>query len=409
MAFQQALSAVSFFKGLSKEVLSLFLKSKGLNLDIEKLTSYAGQSYWEEQVEENKRNDCRLDCSEIANLSDEKGLTFISESIEYSSLAEEEKEVIEQQIEKFESFQDKVTWIYINHKAILDRAGKFCFVDEIRDTAWKRRKGFDSRNPATDPNSLKIFSQAIATHFYKKKKKGKHCITESMKRGGEFIFFAHQEDSTVRENQFNADKMALVTRRPEFLLVFVFSPEKGMLEVWGKNLGQSVMTLYTIFATKLLNLGRLPLENPESNYNLQKVMTERLNFVLTSAKTLRSLQLTEIQLVNKKDSRRYLSIKSNLDEKALYDEFEVRVPRNVRNQYLVDTLRFKAVFESPKIKGRSKRFSLKSPNECTLGLDNDAEEIKKVLADSGLENKKNNARSISLFDQKLFTRSKGRP
>ena len=96
-------------------------------------------------------------------------------------------------------------------------------------------------------------------------------------------------------------------------------------------------------------------------------------------------------MVNREDSRRYISIKSNRDEAALYREFDERVPKEVRSQYLVDALRFKAVFDSPKINGRSKRFSLKAPDECTLGLDNDAEELKKVLADSGLEFSKENA------------------
>ena len=76
------------------------------------------------------------------------------------------------------------------------------------------------------------------------------------------------------------------------------------------------------------------------------------------------------------DSRRYISIKSNRDESALYEEFDKRVPREIRGLYVVDALRFKAVFEAKKINGRSRRFSLKFPNECTLGLDNDAEELK---------------------------------
>ncbi|WP_277017772.1 hypothetical protein, partial [Turicimonas muris] len=91
------------------------------------------------------------------------------------------------------------------------------------------------------------------------------------------------------------------------------------------------------------------------------------------------------------DSRRYISIKSNRDESALYEEFDKRVPREIRGLYVVDALRFKAVFEAKKINGRSRRFSLKFPNECTLGLDNDAEELKRVLVDSGLEYKKDNA------------------
>ena len=151
------------------------------------------------------------------------------------------------------------------------------------------------------------------------------------------------------------------------------------------------MTLYKIFAQTLLDLEKLPPENPESNYDLQKVMTQRLQFNLIRARNLRSLVLTEIQLVNIEDSRRYISIKSNRDESALYEEFDKRVPREIRGLYVVDALRFKAVFEAKKINGRSRRFSLKFPNECTLGLDNDAEELKRVLVDSGLEYKKDNA------------------
>ena len=197
-------------------------------------------------------------------------------------------------------------------------------------------------------------------------------MTEFIKRADTYLYFAHQEDTAVRENQFDNDKMAPVTRKPEYLVVFAFNPQKGMLEVWGTKLGRSVKTLYVIFAKTLLNLEKLPPESADGNYDLQKVMTQRLEFTLTRAPTLRSLSLTEIQLVNIEDSRRYISIRSNRDETALYEEFDERVPRDIRRQYLVNALRFKAVFDSPKINGRSKRFSLKSPNECTLGLDNDA-------------------------------------
>lgn len=384
MAIQQTLNIVSFFKGLSENMLELFLKRKGLELDIETLKGENGQQYWEDWVDEDKRNECRLDCGEIAALSTESGLNFISESIEFSSLPKEEKEVVEQTLDELESFQDKAVWMFLNHKPLLDRAGKFCFIDEISDTAWKRRKGFDTRTPSTD----KDFSRCLADHFHKNLKKGRHCVTEFIKRADTYLYFAHQEDTAVRENQFDNDKMAPVTRKPEYLVVFAFNPQKGMLEVWGTKLGRSVKTLYVIFAKTLLNLEKLPPESADGNYDLQKVMTQRLEFTLTRAPTLRSLSLTEIQLVNIEDSRRYISIRSNRDETALYEEFDERVPRDIRRQYLVNALRFKAVFDSPKINGRSKRFSLKSPNECTLGLDNDAEELKKVLTDSGLEFKK---------------------
>ena len=391
MAIQQTLNVVSFFKGLSENMLELFLKRKGLELDNETLKSEVGQQYWEDSVDEDKRNECRLDCGEIAALSSENGLSFIAEALEYSSLPSEKKEAIEQTVDDLETFQDKAVWMFLNHKPLLDRAGKFCFIDEINDTAWKRRKGFDNRTPSTDKDSLELFSRCLADHFHKKLKKGRHCVTEFIKRADTYLFFAHQEDTAIRENQFDDDKMAAVTRKPEYLLVFAFNPQKGMLEVWGKKLGRSVKALYAIFAKTLLNMEKLPPESADGNYDLQKVKSQRLQFTLTRAPTLSSLTLTEIQLVNIEDSRRYISIRSNRDETALYEEFDERVPKEIRSQYLVDALRFKAVFDSPKINGRSKRFSLKSPNECTLGLDNDAEELKKVLADSGLEFRKEDA------------------
>lgn len=102
MAIQQTLNVVSFFKGLSENMLELFLKHKGLELDIETLKGEEGQQYWEDSVDEDKRNECRLDCGEIAALSSESGLNFISEAIEFSSLPKAEKEDVEQTIEELE-------------------------------------------------------------------------------------------------------------------------------------------------------------------------------------------------------------------------------------------------------------------------------------------------------------------
>ncbi|WP_286313741.1 hypothetical protein, partial [Turicimonas muris] len=62
MAIQQTLNVVSFFKNLSENMLELFIKRKGLELDIQTLKSENGQQYWEDSVDEDKRNDCRLDC-----------------------------------------------------------------------------------------------------------------------------------------------------------------------------------------------------------------------------------------------------------------------------------------------------------------------------------------------------------
>ena len=107
MAIQQTLNVVSFFKGLSENMLESFLKYKGLEIDIQTLKSEDGQQYWEDSVDEDKRNECRLDCGEIAALSSESGLNFISEAIEFSSLPKAEKEDVEQTIEELESFQDK--------------------------------------------------------------------------------------------------------------------------------------------------------------------------------------------------------------------------------------------------------------------------------------------------------------
>ena len=221
MAIQQTLNVVSFFKNLSENMLELFIKRKGLELDIQTLKSENGQQYWEDSVDEDKRNDCRLDCGEIAKLCTENGPTFIVEAINYSSLSKEDKESIERSLETLEAIQDKAVWLYLNHRDLLDKAGKFCFVDEIRDTAWKRRKGFDTRTPLTDKESQRLFSKELSVYFHDKKKKGRHCVTEFLKRDGTYLFFAHQEDTAVRENQFDADRMSSVTRKPEYLVVFL--------------------------------------------------------------------------------------------------------------------------------------------------------------------------------------------
>lgn len=52
MVLHQTLNVVNFFKGLSENMLELFLKRKGLELDIETLKSANGQQYWEDSVDE---------------------------------------------------------------------------------------------------------------------------------------------------------------------------------------------------------------------------------------------------------------------------------------------------------------------------------------------------------------------
>ena len=73
MVLHQTLNVVNFFKGLSENMLELFLKRKGLELDIETLKSANGQQYWEDSVDEDKRNECRLDCGEIAEAGGLRG------------------------------------------------------------------------------------------------------------------------------------------------------------------------------------------------------------------------------------------------------------------------------------------------------------------------------------------------
>lgn len=69
MVLHQTLNVVNFFKGLSENMLELFLKRKGLELDIETLKSANGQQYWEDSVDEDKRNECRLGTAERLRLS----------------------------------------------------------------------------------------------------------------------------------------------------------------------------------------------------------------------------------------------------------------------------------------------------------------------------------------------------
>ena len=138
--------------------------------------------------------------------------------------------------------------------------------------------------------------------------------------------------------------MSSVTRKPEYLVVFSFTPREGLLEVWGESLGKSVVTLYKIFAQTLLDLGEIATGKPRKQLRSSKVMTQRLQFNLIRARNLRSLVLTEIQLVNIEDSRRYISIKSNRDESALYEEFDKRVPREIRGLYVVDAPDFDTRF-----------------------------------------------------------------
>lgn len=54
MPVQQTISIVRFFKNLSEETLSNFLKAKDLSLDAEQLLGDEGQSYWEDSVDDLK-------------------------------------------------------------------------------------------------------------------------------------------------------------------------------------------------------------------------------------------------------------------------------------------------------------------------------------------------------------------
>ena len=356
----------NFFNEVPADVLQRYFVDRGyLEEDSDDLGSTKLSEILESLPQEQK-NASITDFRDMYDLFSEQGDRAIIDAAQTLEL--ENLEQFQRNLMSIDSTQGRVVDTFLQFPNVFRRALDLTRIDDYPLATWKKRTNLGHFAPRTDEVSLKGFGDAISDYFTKKQARGQRNQIEYFQRKGSDYFLVYLDDL--------AKKM------------FVYNRNEGSVDFWAEKVGVVSKTMFRLFAEYILGLEGLPPAAPGAVYSIQQFkQNDDNNIILNPAYGIRSFSICELRFKNPRINTSEVVVKSSMGNKAIYDELEVILPKDIRSGYQVTAVRFSVFSESGRYQKAARRFMVKNPDECTLGYNEFDDKLRQILRDSCIEKK----------------------
>ncbi len=376
----------NFFNEVPTEILQRYFFDKGyLEEDSDGLDSSKLSEVLEDLPQEQK-NASITDFRDMYDLFSEQGDRAIVDAAQTLKL--ENLDQFQLKLMSMSCTQERVVEIFLKYPNVFRRALHLTRIDDYPLTTWKKRTNFGHFAPRTDEVSIKGFGDAISDYFTKKQARGRRNQVEHFQRKGADYFLVYLDDLAKKMQSWDQQSRGFVQHRPVIELIFVYDKDEGTVDFWAERVGIVSKTMFRLFAEYILGLDGLPPAAPGAVYSIQQFkQNDDNNIKLNPAYGIRSFTICELRLKNPSVNTSEIVVKSSMGNKAIYDELDVILPKDIRSGYQVTAVRFSVFSESGRYQKAAKRFMVKNPDECTLGYNEFDDKLRQILRDSGIEKK----------------------
>lgn len=376
----------NFFNEVPADVLQRYFVDRGyLEEDSDDLGSTKLSEILESLPQEQK-NASITDFRDMYDLFSEQGDRAIIDAAQTLEL--ENLEQFQRNLMSIDSTQGRVVDTFLQFPNVFRRALDLTRIDDYPLATWKKRTNLGHFAPRTDEVSLKGFGDAISDYFTKKQARGQRNQIEYFQRKGSDYFLVYLDDLAKKMQSWDQQKRGFVKHRPVIELIFVYNRNEGSVDFWAEKVGVVSKTMFRLFAEYILGLEGLPPAAPGAVYSIQQFkQNDDNNIILNPAYGIRSFSICELRFKNPSINTSEVVVKSSMGNKAIYDELEVILPKDIRSGYQVTAVRFSVFSESGRYQKAARRFMVKNPDECTLGYNEFDDKLRQILRDSGIEKK----------------------
>jgi hypothetical protein len=289
---------------------------------------------------------------------------------------------------------DAAVWTLVHREHRFADMLRFQASDSLNRRYWRRRYGIPPLVPDTSSAAVQRLSKELTAYLLRKEGRGRHCFVEWLRRSTGYLFIAYPEDFAETTLEYEEDELVRRKIRPARDLLFFYSPERRMLEIFSKGDKNKIRDLQMIFASIILGITLTPDSEAEIAYSLNLLKDESYFFLIDPMSPLESIEVRWVHLRNRNGGKSVtLEVDGPPGRGVIHsaesywsvreDESTDRYPFSMME---VDRARLQAFFKPTvtRRRGKTKTFTL---NQYGTVLDQEGPDgiIRKALVDSGLE------------------------
>ncbi|GAB5498521.1 MAG: hypothetical protein PsegKO_08320 [Pseudohongiellaceae bacterium] len=376
-------SHLQFFRRVPYSLLAQYFESRNVSLDVSfgDLKPSEVQPILEAflQLDSQQQAEIEAEFQDIHALSCEGGVAALVDEAAFhgdNSFATE--------IATLEGFHAKVLWAFLKKPLYWRGATMFLHADNVSPSFWKKRNDLPQLQPHVEEEDIDELAREISALF-SKEGRGRNCKVEPYRRHNREYFFAYPEDYAQLGIEWISNTLKTLAHHPAFEIIFVYCQEEGSLDIYAPRNSKAVTDLQRIFARKILKLETLEDGSVDKRvYDLAPVADRQFNFNIAPASGIQSAVVTKMRLTLKNGNKRRVTLEADTktNDKAVYDlRDSLKLP-----PHFITQLTVKVTFEPQGGKrARTRTFNITYPNSCALNNDGMDLEIRRMLAESGIE------------------------
>ena len=376
-------SHLQFFRRVPNELLARYFSSRNvaLDLDLTKLKPTDVEPVLSAfvQLDDTRQDEMEAQFQDMHALACESGVAALVDEAAFHG-----DETFAMDLATLEGFHAKVMWAFLEKPLYWRGATMFLHADNVSPSYWKKRNDFPKLPPHVEDEDIQALATAISALFIKEGR-GRNCKVEPYRRHNREYFFAYPEDFAQLGVEWVNDTLKILPHHPAFEIIFVYCEEEGSLDIYAPRNSKAVSELQRAFARTILKLETLADGSIDKRvYDLAPLQDANFSFAIVPASGIASAVVTRMRLTPKHGIKRRITVEADTkhNPKAVYALRDtLRLPPHQITQVGV-----KVTFDpiaSRRAKTRS--FNITYPNSCALNNDGLDLQIRKMLADSGIE------------------------
>lgn len=340
------------------------------------------------QLPEDMCDSSGQDFQEIHGLANKGGVEVIL------GLARNDPDNLAAKFNELDSFIARAFWTFLEKQKYFNDAMFLRQADKVRKNSWREHNNCPKIDVDISEANISKFAQTLGLCFGEQGR-GKNCKVDHYRRNDLDYFFAHPEDYSRANMEWDNGKFIRRSYRPAFEVIFIYSKDRGKLDIYVEGSNKLVEELQEIFTDVILHEVFTPNTKDNRVYNLVPLLNRNFQFIFNHETGITEIIIKKLRL-KKLNTNDYILLEANTsrDKYAVYDLLDQLTKVIPLAMLALIKAEIQVIF-APNVnsmKENKHTFNISFPNSCSLKHDGDDLIIRKILQASNIEQQEQNSK-----------------
>ncbi len=373
-----AYSPLAILRQIDNKLIDAYAKRNGLfpDLDILELRQTDVLPIYEAilQLDEPIRERVEQDLRRVGVLADKRRIALLFEAVSAGGHSIPE-------FQKKRGHHDKAFWALLEHPELFQKVLDFSF-PHTQARHWRKFPYPTGSLCQLEPQHIEGLKTSISDYFQKRDGRAQHCKVEHHQFQGNEYLIAYPSDYADEVMEWlDSGEFESRTSRPAFVVIFIFSRNKAVLDVYAEESLNVLRDLFGIWAQEIL--GRDDVDtHPKRSYDLTRFHTREHGIEIPLDSPVKALAVHKLRFVPFGSQITYM-LEGDISQNAtaIYDEME---RKHLRVKYI------KQIGLEVKLQAHEaekeiiRKFELSSQS-CSLKHEDEARIIRLFLKEVGID------------------------